>query len=69
MQGFQESDRWFDVAIRVAREFSKMHIISSDTDRIAVVFYGTVTLICPAAHLADCPSTCSSPQWPVPFQK
>ena len=48
MQGFKETDRWFDVAVRVAREFSKMHVISSDTDRIAVVFYGTVLLARPA---------------------
>ena len=42
-QGFEESDTWFDVALRVAREFLKMHIISSDSDKIAVVFYGTVS--------------------------
>lgn len=41
-QGFEESDTWFDVALRVAREFLKMHIISSDSDKIAIVFYGTV---------------------------
>jgi hypothetical protein len=45
LQGFEESDTWFDVALRVAREFLKMHIISSDSDKIAVVFYGTVLII------------------------
>ena len=45
MQGFQESDRWFDVAIRVAREFAKSHIVASDRDCIAVVFYGTVRVM------------------------
>ncbi|CAL8470635.1 g10177 [Coccomyxa elongata] len=40
-EGFEETDTWFDVALRVAREFLKMHIISSDSDKIAVVFYGT----------------------------
>ena len=58
-QGFQESDRWFDVALHVAREFTKMHIISSDSDCIAVVFYGTVRerllcLCCCACHRAAC---------------
>ncbi|CAL5220319.1 g2309 [Coccomyxa viridis] len=38
--GFAESDRWFDVAVKVAKEFIKSHIISSDNDRIGVVFYG-----------------------------
>lgn len=46
LQGFVESDRWFDVAVKVAREFMKAHIISSDSDRIAVVFYGSVRPIC-----------------------
>jgi len=41
-QGFHETDSWFDVALKVAREFLKMHIISSDSDKIAIVFYGTV---------------------------
>ena len=36
-QGFTETDRWFDVAIKVAKEFMKSHIISSDRDRIGVV--------------------------------
>ncbi|EIE22641.1 ATP-dependent DNA helicase ii [Coccomyxa subellipsoidea C-169] len=40
-EGFEESDTWFDVALRVAREFLKMHIISSDSDKIAIAFYGT----------------------------
>ena len=43
LQGFTEQDRWFDVAVKVAREFMKAHIISSDSDRIAVVFYGSVS--------------------------
>lgn len=43
-QGFKEQDRWFDVAVKVAREFMKAHIITSDSDRIAVVFYGSVCL-------------------------
>lgn len=30
------------MAVKVAREFMKAHIISSDSDRIAVVFYGSV---------------------------
>ena len=58
MQGFTEKDRWFDVAVKVAREFMKAHIISSDSDRIAVVFYGTVSAS-PAAerpHLYSLPS-------------
>ena len=42
LQGFTETDRWFDVAVKVAKEFMKSHIISSDSDRIAVVFYGSV---------------------------
>ena len=44
LQGFTEDDKWFHVAVKVAREFMKSHIISSDSDRIAVVFYGTVCL-------------------------
>lgn len=43
LQGFTETDRWFDVAVKVAKEFMKSHIISSDSDRIAVVFYGSVS--------------------------
>ena len=43
LQGFTETDRWFDVAVKVAKEFMKSHIISSDNDRIAVVFYGSVS--------------------------
>ena len=43
MQGFTETDRWFDVAVKVAKEFMKSHIISSDSDRIGVIFYGTVS--------------------------
>ena len=43
MQGFKEKDRWFNVAVKVAREFMKAHIISSDSDRVAVVFYGSVS--------------------------
>lgn len=46
LQGFTEDDNWFHVAIKVAREFMKSHIISSDSDRIAVVFYGTVCFSC-----------------------
>jgi hypothetical protein len=42
VQGFEGSDSWMDVAIKVAKEFLKMHIISSDNDRIAIVFYSTV---------------------------
>ncbi len=42
LQGFEETDTWFDVALKVAREFLKMHIISSDSDKIAVAFYATV---------------------------
>ncbi len=45
LQGFAESDRWFDVAVKVAKEFIKSHIISSDNDRIGVVFYGAVSCI------------------------
>lgn len=51
LQGFEETDKWFDVALRVAREFLKMHIISSDSDKIAVVFYGTVNFQSAALHL------------------
>ena len=36
------------MAVKVAREFMKAHIISSDSDRIAVVFYGSVSAF-PAA--------------------
>ena len=50
LQGFTEEDRWFDVAVKVAREFMKAHIISSESDRIAVVFYGSVSAF-PAAGL------------------
>ena len=46
LQGFTEHDKWFHVAVKVAREFMKSHIISSDSDRIAVVFYGTVCSSC-----------------------
>ena len=60
LQGFTEQDRWFDVAVKVAREFMKAHIISSDSDRIAVVFYGSVSA-CPAAGppLFKCIVSCS----------
>lgn len=36
-----KGDSWFDAALKTTREILKARIISSDNDRLAVVFYGT----------------------------
>lgn len=46
LQGFSPSDTWFDISVRVAREIMKSHIIGSASDKMAVIFYGTVNLFC-----------------------
>ena len=56
------------MALRVAREFTKMHIISSDSDCIAVVFYGTVCQSaacssCGACRRAACPHAAHAPPY------
>jgi hypothetical protein len=42
LQGFEPGDTWFQISVRVAREIMKSHIISSASDKMAVIFYGTV---------------------------
>jgi hypothetical protein len=42
LQGFDPGDTWFQISVRVAREIMKSHIISSASDKMAVIFYGTV---------------------------
>eukprot|EP00884_Botryococcus_braunii_P020491 jgi/Botrbrau1/7125/Bobra.0143s0005.1 len=41
LQGISPKDTWFDVAVKIARETIKSHIIGSASDKMAVIFYGT----------------------------
>lgn len=43
LQGFEPSDTYMDVALKVVRELMKQHIVSSPKDLMGLVFYGAVT--------------------------
>ncbi len=43
-QGFESTDTWLSIAIKIVKAHLKSYIISSSADQAAIVLYGTVRL-------------------------
>ncbi len=42
LQGFEQTDTWLSIAIKIVKAHLKSCIISSSADQAAVILYGTV---------------------------